>query len=273
MSKKDSKALVVAAKNEVAPMLKSGNDAEIAAKLKTLIDDANSGLRRIIIAGLFIETIATQLDHGQLGPWIKAHCEVQWETVCRWRQLAKNTADAAGIKFDACVKFEIPLHEALALPAAQVPADLKEAREKIDALIEGKSARQLFMQFKSAKLNADGDLEAAKSEGDMVWKAWLEKNHSKLIVNGEAPKRKDVPKEILTAFQLAQAEEVKKKLSPAERKKIANKFAQTLAENNYAATRNKMLLTVDHKELKAARDATAKLLAKLDTLINPKGKK
>ena len=48
------------------PRLQKGNDKEVAAELGRLVRDAQDGTRRILICGLFIETIVTNLKHGEL---------------------------------------------------------------------------------------------------------------------------------------------------------------------------------------------------------------
>ena len=55
------------------PRLQKGNDKEVAAELGRLVRDAQDGTRRILICGLFIETIVTNLKHGELEAWVEAH--------------------------------------------------------------------------------------------------------------------------------------------------------------------------------------------------------
>lgn len=140
------------------PKLKSGNDEKVAEKLDEVIRDADSGLRRIIIAGFFLERIAAELKHGEFKPWVKAHCaESSRSSIYGWKMLAKNIMDVVKLKSPALLDFSTPVHEMLALPAAEVPKEQKELRRKIDEIIEGKSARQLFAEFKQTEgPDADG---------------------------------------------------------------------------------------------------------------------
>jgi hypothetical protein len=132
------------------PKLKTGNDASVALELGRLVRDAMDGTRRIVIAGLFLETIAENLPHGQLGPWIEAHEEeigAKRVTIFKWRQFAAQVVEAAGVKKYHTGYFSAPLHEVLALADAEVPADARKARAAIDALIEGKSKRTVQMEL------------------------------------------------------------------------------------------------------------------------------
>lgn len=142
------------------PNLKSGNDEKVAAKLDELIADANDGLRRIVIVGFFLERIAADLKRGQFKPWIEAHCkETSRASIFGWRALAKNIMESVKISKVQLLDFSTPVHEMLALPAAEVPKAQKEIRAKIDELIEGKTAKQLFLEFKQAEEDEDGNLK------------------------------------------------------------------------------------------------------------------
>lgn len=139
-----------------APALKSGRDSKAVAKqLDALITDAESGLRRIVTAGLFIVEITQDLPHGQFGPWMATHLpQRSRETVFRWKALALNVMEACGAKVAQC-HFSAPLHKVMSLPAAKVPKDAQEVRAKMDELIQGKTYRQLFFEFKQAEEQTD----------------------------------------------------------------------------------------------------------------------
>lgn len=130
----------------VAVKLKHGNDAQRAKELDKLIKDAEAGLVRILKVGFFLECLADDLPHGQLGPWVEAHCKRSWRTVQRWKQVAGGFADTLGISLQQ--RLEIKLHKLLAMPLKKVPENLKPIREKLDAEIQGKSYRQLFLELK-----------------------------------------------------------------------------------------------------------------------------
>ena len=128
------------------PVLKHGNDKARAKQLNKLIKDAESGLVRILKVGFFLECLADDLPHGMLGPWVEVHCNREWRTVQRWKQVAAGVGDVLGISLKQ--RLEYKLHEVLSLPMSKVPEGLKSVREKIDAEIKGKSYRQLFLELK-----------------------------------------------------------------------------------------------------------------------------
>ena len=137
------------------PTLKTGNDAKQAKLLNKLIKDAESGVVRILKAGFFLECLAQDLPHGQIGPWVEAHCNRKWRTVQRWKQVAAGVGETLGISLKQ--RLEYKLHEVLALPLKKVPEELKAVREKLDAEISGKSYRQLFLELKQVEEDADGN--------------------------------------------------------------------------------------------------------------------
>jgi len=141
-----------------APRLKRGNDAEVAGELGRLVRDAQSATRRLLICGLFIEHIVANLPHGQFGPWVDAHKEeigASYPSICGWRKFAKSAMEAVGFQNSNALEFSIPMHEAVALPTSEVPEDMRKAREKIDELIEGKSVKQLMLNFKESAVVND----------------------------------------------------------------------------------------------------------------------
>ena len=141
-----------------APRLQNGKDKEVASELGRLVRDAQDGTRRILICGLFIETIVANLKRGQFGPWVESHqaeIGVKYSSICGWRQLAEEVLKQVGFQNSNALEFSVPAHEFLALPAAEVPEDCREARAKIDELIEGKSVKQLMFQFREGEVFED----------------------------------------------------------------------------------------------------------------------
>lgn len=145
------------------PSLRNGQDEARAKELDFYIDEAESGLRAILKAGFFLECLAAELPHGQLGPWVEAHCKRKWRTVQRWQQIAAGVGEAVGIKHKK--RIGLKLHEVLALPAANVPDEMRPIREKIEAEIAGKSYRQLFLELKQSKDGEKPDRGRRKGEG------------------------------------------------------------------------------------------------------------
>lgn len=147
------------------PALPKGNDAAVAAQLQTLVADANDGLRRILAAGFFIECIAGELKHGQLGPWLAAHCpQVGQSTVYRWRELARNVAQVAGVKIPTVgiLEGEFTGGNFLTLPSEDLPNEVLEARQRIEEVIAGKTAKQLCFEFKQME---DGKVKVGRLKG------------------------------------------------------------------------------------------------------------
>lgn len=134
------------------PRLRSGRDAEVAKQLGRAVRDAQDATRRIAICGFLIEAIASELPHGQLGPWIDAHEAIigaKRSSIFAWRQFTTNLLEAIGVQKSNALDFSVPLHEALTLPIAKLPREIQSVRQKIDDLIEGRSYRQLSFQFQS----------------------------------------------------------------------------------------------------------------------------
>jgi hypothetical protein len=156
----DPKSAIIVAPGNISksPKLQQGNDTEVAAELGRLVRDAQDGTRRILLCGLFIETIVANLKRGELGPWIQAHEQeigCGWRAIYGWRDFSREVLKQVGGENCNALQFSIPAHEFLALPAAEVPEDCREARAKIDELIEGKSVKQLMFQFREGEVVED----------------------------------------------------------------------------------------------------------------------
>lgn len=201
--------LEVMAPASTAPCLSGGNDKQVAEQLVELVRGAQDGVRRILMAGFFIEGIVRELPHGATRPWLEQHCpEVHWATVCRWRELARGVMESLGIEIDQVAKLPLPIHEMLALPPSDVPQPMQAMRGQIDDLIADKSARQLQLALRAAD---------PKDGGDKQWAKWLKKHHPELIVNGAIPPRGKAPKEVRKAFdayRIAHTKKVMKEIGP-----------------------------------------------------------
>lgn len=141
------------------PSLKSGKNAEAAAKLRELVTDARNGVRRIVALGLFCMHMKTELPHGQFARWLEAHCaDISYRSLRAYMQLAEGVLKKCGIpnwqSLPICHGGEI-----LLLPKAKVPKESLPLREKIFALIDGKSAHQLMLDFKQSDEDEDGNLK------------------------------------------------------------------------------------------------------------------
>lgn len=108
-----------------------------------------SASRKAWISGLLLDEKKKELGHGAWLPWCEKH-----KVVVRTAQSHMETAHAACASLQIrndCVFDGMPLHRVLELPAAQVPAAGKETREKADALIEEKTAKQIVFEWKEAE--------------------------------------------------------------------------------------------------------------------------
>lgn len=159
------------------PTLSSGGDMAAAKHLGKLFTDANTGMRRIIAAGIFAWELKDKLNHGEFGPWLAAHCPqlatVHSETgrpqpsraLSGYMELTKGVMESIGFKTvekfigeisSVAAEAKLSGGRFLLCPEKKVPAALKEARENIFALVDGKSQRALFLEFKQAEDGADG---------------------------------------------------------------------------------------------------------------------
>lgn len=148
----------------LAPTMKSGGDAEAARQLVHLYDEAQNGLRRVIALGLYcFDLKINQLKHGQFGPWIAAHCgeKVSYRTIRSYMQLTEGVLEKCQIKMAKA----LPIcggGEILLLPEGKVPEAGKELREKICAVVAGKSANQLFLEFKQSEDDDEGNVKVKR---------------------------------------------------------------------------------------------------------------
>ena len=152
-------------------ILKTGNDAAIAKQLNKLFADAQTGMRKIVALGLFAwEVKETQLKHGEFGAWLAQHCPKlatidangkphSSRALRGYMDLTKNVLEAVG--FPTIEKY---LAEAakfgdvkslkhggfLLIADKKVPEEVKPLREKICELVDGKTQRSLFSEFKQA---------------------------------------------------------------------------------------------------------------------------
>jgi len=158
------------------PRMKSGNDALTAHELTQLFVDAQAGLRKIIALGLFAWEIKEhELKHGEWGAWLAAHAPelARADSVSGkpkassqligYMELTRSILEACGLKtigsyLEAVAKFpnagNLNRGQFLLLPDINVPAEARPLREKIFQLVDGKTQRQLFLEFKQS--TADG---------------------------------------------------------------------------------------------------------------------
>ncbi len=153
--------------------LQSGNDAAAAKQLNKLFADAQNGMRRVLALGLFAWEIKEgQLDHGEFGAWLAKHCPklatensitgkpVPSRALSGYMELTKNVLESCGcpsIKnyLATVAKFaddaNLKPGQFLLIADKKVPESLAPMREKIFSLVDGKTQRALFMEFKQCE--------------------------------------------------------------------------------------------------------------------------
>lgn len=138
--------------------LRCGGDEEAAERLKTYVRDAADGLRRIIIAGLYIDYLISQLPHGHLIRWLATHCpEITERTVRRWRKVASKVLEHCDPKGERILDIRRDPASILTLPVEEVPEGMRDVRKAVDELIAGRSYRQLTFEFKQVEMDAEGN--------------------------------------------------------------------------------------------------------------------
>ncbi|MEI8288799.1 MAG: hypothetical protein WCH99_04955 [Verrucomicrobiota bacterium] len=152
--------------------LKGGDDAATAKQLNKLFAEAQNGMRRVIALGLFAWQVKErQLKHGEFGAWLAQHCPKlatvdsvtgkakTSRALSGYMELTKNVLEGVGFPtiekyLDEAEKFsgQKNLNHGgfLLIADKKVPDSVKPLREKICQLVDGKTQRQLFLEFKQA---------------------------------------------------------------------------------------------------------------------------
>ncbi len=160
-----------------AANLKSGNDAAAAKQLNKLFTEAQNGMRRVVALGLFAWEIKEgQLKHGEFGAWLAEHCPklATIDTVTQkakpsralqgYMELTKNVLESCGCptieKYLATIaKCANDAHlkpgQFLLIADKKVPETLAPMREKIFELVDGKTQRSLFLEFKQCEEDSE----------------------------------------------------------------------------------------------------------------------
>jgi hypothetical protein len=144
------------------PSLKSGKNAEAAAHLTHLCEEARNGLRRVVALGMFCFQLKADLPHGQFQPWLAQHCpDVSYRSLAGYMQLTRGVLEKCGMSNVQALHF---CHggEILLLEEAKVPKESRPLREKIFHLIDGKTAHQLMLDFKQSDEDEEGNLKSKR---------------------------------------------------------------------------------------------------------------
>ena len=156
----------------VVPSLKKGNDKEVAAKLISLISDANDGLIRIARLGAFIDHIRDNLPHGHFEHWMAAHCsDVSRRTVFRWRKICAGILHDAGLTGQKLRALERPLYEVLELPFD----DLSDAEQDVVSKIRDAASNTSHTALKNRtkkEPKALSPVEAVAAENKSSFGIW-----------------------------------------------------------------------------------------------------
>lgn len=173
---------------EVVPAKPVGDFAKVkgfdhqaaAAKFGALHKDAQTGLRRVVAFGLFcFEMQEVHLKQGQFGRWLaQYHPECAREdsktgawkatnSLSSWMKLTKDTLEAVGLDVNQYLARVHSLHvgsgDLLLLADADVPKNAKSLRAEICDVLDGKTARQLMLEFK--QMDEEGNVKRGRLAG------------------------------------------------------------------------------------------------------------
>lgn len=171
-----------------APKLTTGDDAAIGKQLVRLFNDAQNGMRRVVAFGLLAWEVKLKVKHGQFGPWLAEHAP----KLCRkdsatgspktthalesYMALTKGVLETCGLtvgKYLGTVmnspgSGNLGMGRLLLLPEKKVPQEFRSLREKICSTVDGKTQKQLQLEFK--QMEEDGSGELKKKHGRLKGK-------------------------------------------------------------------------------------------------------
>ena len=181
--------------------------AEVANRLEEMFRDAQAGLARFIAFGLYgHEVKELRLKHGQFGDWIKEHCPgIPWRTAQHYMAMTKGLLYACGCKIEDYVQMRKRCAfahggELILKDVSDLPESVRPLASKMRAMIEGKTAKQLFLEFKTADEHEGEVIVRSAGIGDKQWERWVWEFHVELVNDGKVPGRRDVGPEILDEF-------------------------------------------------------------------------
>lgn len=159
------------------PTLNDGHDQATAKQLLKLFTDAQTGMRRIVALGLYAwEIKECKLKHGEWGSWLAAHCPrlTREDTAGKpkasaslssYMELTKNVLESVGFTVEKYLKHVSNSQtlgichggKYLLLPDKKLSEDARELKEKLCSVVDGKTQRQLFLEFKQAEDDGNGN--------------------------------------------------------------------------------------------------------------------
>jgi hypothetical protein len=164
---------------------------------------AKNAIKDAILCGLLLITTKSKLPHGEFGYWIaKELPELTPSTASRWMNLADDFLEHPEIKtalHNGSTKRDVYSallistgdYDTEALPAnnGQIK-DLSALSETCNRTLTG--ATQKSITWKIVGQPSTG--------GDVAWQAWIRRHHPELVVNETFPQKREVPKDVLRAY-------------------------------------------------------------------------
>ncbi len=160
------------------PTLKGGRDQATAKELIKRWQEAQVGLRRVVSFGLLAWETKDMLPHGQFGPWLAAHCpsltRVDSKTgiakpsssLSSYMELTKGVLESTGFTVEKYLQHISNSQSIrnchggkyLHIADKKLSPEALELKTKICNVVDGKTAKQLFLNFKQAKQDASGNI-------------------------------------------------------------------------------------------------------------------
>ena len=245
--------------------------------LKQLVHEAQQGLRKVVAVGLHCYLIKSKLKKGAFKPWLAENCpELSYRSLAAYMQLTGNVLEFVGFTINDFLQKCSALHfshpgEILLLPDGSIPKEANPLREKICTLLDGKSYRQLFLEFKGAD-EVNGELIEKGTTGDKQWERWMWEFHVERIAEGKVPTRREA-KDLLPEFEAY----LKRKTAPDPIRQVEADHANAW-EDWDSALRKLRLLHVElqhltNQELDQILNALVETSNLIREMRHPKGKR
>jgi hypothetical protein len=156
----------------LTPTLNDGHDKATASELLKHYKDAQVGLRRVIAFGLLAwEIKELKLKHGQFGSWLAANCPSLTtvdavtkkakpsNTLTTYMSLTAGVLETMGFTVEKYLNHvSNSPHRGIChggkylfLADKKLPAEVLSLKEQVTTIVDGKTQRQLFLQFKQAE--------------------------------------------------------------------------------------------------------------------------
>lgn len=218
-------------------IVSTGRDlcAEIKAAWERAAHAEVEAMREIVRVGALLLEAKESCSHGEFADWLlrnifpneplpkskRIYDTSIWRRATRWMEATRNVFHALELQSGSVSTFnDLPISQVLSLPAAELPPLALKVRDRVFAEVDGKTLAQLTFRFER--------LEKALKGGDNEWAAWIRKHHKDLIVDGQVPGRKKVPKAVWAEWEQYQLALAKKLQSPEHERKIAEGNAREL---------------------------------------------